>query len=134
MPAFPSPSLVVSNIIVRFIWVIYIPQSGVDFIIKTFITGMLEVLRRWLSVKHSARTAGPVRYCYIGFGLTREYDSDDGPPRETLVQDDPSKRPTIQEAVERLDQPDDTDAFTRSITHAFPYGSLRPYSKVRHII
>ncbi|KAI0763435.1 EXS-domain-containing protein [Trametes elegans] len=38
---------IVSNIIIRFIWVIYIPQSGVDFIIKTFITGMLEALRRW---------------------------------------------------------------------------------------
>ncbi|TBU41712.1 EXS-domain-containing protein [Dichomitus squalens] len=38
---------IVTNILIRFIWVIYIPEKGPNFIIRTFIAGMLEVLRRW---------------------------------------------------------------------------------------
>ncbi|KAM5537632.1 hypothetical protein V8D89_008710 [Ganoderma adspersum] len=38
---------IVSNILIRFIWVIYIPSRGPNYIIRTFIAAMLEVLRRW---------------------------------------------------------------------------------------
>ena len=39
--------LQVSNCILRFAWVLYIPTGGPNFIVRTFITSMLEVLRRW---------------------------------------------------------------------------------------
>ncbi|TFK38118.1 EXS-domain-containing protein [Crucibulum laeve] len=38
---------ILSNILVRFIWVFYIPQSGPDMQLRTFIGGLLEMLRRW---------------------------------------------------------------------------------------
>ncbi|KAK7686014.1 hypothetical protein QCA50_010825 [Cerrena zonata] len=38
---------IVSNILIRFIWVLYIPEKGPDFLIRTFIAGMLEAFRRW---------------------------------------------------------------------------------------
>ena len=37
----------VSNTLVRFIWVFYIPTEGPNFVLRTFIAGFLEVLRRW---------------------------------------------------------------------------------------
>ncbi|KAI0077380.1 EXS-domain-containing protein [Panus rudis PR-1116 ss-1] len=38
---------IITNIFIRFIWVFYIPERGPDFLIRTFIAGMLEALRRW---------------------------------------------------------------------------------------
>ncbi|OBZ67468.1 Phosphate transporter PHO1 [Grifola frondosa] len=38
---------IITNILIRFIWVLYIPQRGPDFVLRTFIAGMLEMLRRW---------------------------------------------------------------------------------------
>lgn len=38
---------IVSNIILRFTWVIYIPQSGPSSMVRSFILGFLEMLRRW---------------------------------------------------------------------------------------
>lgn len=40
-------TLQVSNLLIRFIWVIYIPKQGPDFLIRSFIVGFLEMLRRW---------------------------------------------------------------------------------------
>ncbi|OCH89346.1 EXS-domain-containing protein [Obba rivulosa] len=37
---------IVSNVLLRFIWVLYIPEKGPDFVLRTFIAGMLEMLRR----------------------------------------------------------------------------------------
>ncbi|KAF8887598.1 EXS family-domain-containing protein [Infundibulicybe gibba] len=37
----------ISNVLIRFIWVIYIPKSGPNIMVRTFIGGILEVLRRW---------------------------------------------------------------------------------------
>jgi len=37
---------IISNIALRFIWVIYIPEQGPNFFIRTFIAGSLEALRR----------------------------------------------------------------------------------------
>ena len=37
----------VSNMLIRFIWVIYIPSRGPNYIIRTFIAAVLEILRRW---------------------------------------------------------------------------------------
>ncbi|KAK0474204.1 EXS family-domain-containing protein [Armillaria novae-zelandiae] len=37
---------IISNVIIRFIWVIYIPQGGPDFYLRSFIAGMLESMRR----------------------------------------------------------------------------------------
>ncbi|THH32928.1 hypothetical protein EUX98_g1237 [Antrodiella citrinella] len=38
---------IVSNVLLRFSWVFYIPEKGPNFLLRTFITAMLEVLRRW---------------------------------------------------------------------------------------
>ncbi|KAI0754333.1 EXS-domain-containing protein [Daedaleopsis nitida] len=38
---------IVSNTLIRFIWLLYIPSRGPNFILRTFIAGFLEVLRRW---------------------------------------------------------------------------------------
>ncbi|THH00485.1 hypothetical protein EW026_g2059 [Hermanssonia centrifuga] len=37
---------IVTNVLIRFIWVFYIPVQGPNFMIRTFIAGMLEILRR----------------------------------------------------------------------------------------
>ncbi|KAF7983207.1 hypothetical protein HWV62_23478 [Athelia sp. TMB] len=37
----------VSNLLIRFIWVLYIPLSGPGLPLRTFIGGLLEMLRRW---------------------------------------------------------------------------------------
>ena len=36
----------VTNILIRFIWVIYIPKNGPSMMLRSFIAGMLEMLRR----------------------------------------------------------------------------------------
>ncbi|KAI0760360.1 EXS-domain-containing protein [Fomes fomentarius] len=38
---------IVSNILGRFIWVFYIPEKGPNFVLRTFIAGLVEVFRRW---------------------------------------------------------------------------------------
>lgn len=38
---------IVSNTIIRFIWVIYIPRSGPSLMVRSFIIGLLEMMRRW---------------------------------------------------------------------------------------
>jgi hypothetical protein len=38
---------IISNTILRFIWVIYIPSKGPNMMLRTFIGGFLEMLRRW---------------------------------------------------------------------------------------
>lgn len=37
----------ITNIMIRFVWVIYIPTDGPNYVIRTFIAAMLEMLRRW---------------------------------------------------------------------------------------
>jgi hypothetical protein len=38
---------IVSNIIIRFIWVVYIPDRGPNVLIRSFLVACLEALRRW---------------------------------------------------------------------------------------
>ncbi|KAH9833274.1 EXS-domain-containing protein [Rhodofomes roseus] len=38
---------IITNIIIRFEFVMYIPRSGINYTIRTFIAAMLEMLRRW---------------------------------------------------------------------------------------
>lgn len=38
---------IVTNVLLRFSWVIYIPQKGPDMLLRAFIVAILEVLRRW---------------------------------------------------------------------------------------
>jgi hypothetical protein len=37
----------VSNVVIRFIWVAYIPRWGPSHTLRTFICGVLEMIRRW---------------------------------------------------------------------------------------
>lgn len=37
----------ISNVMIKFIWIFYIPARGPTMILRTFISGMLEMLRRW---------------------------------------------------------------------------------------
>ncbi|KAK7034489.1 Xenotropic and polytropic retrovirus receptor 1 [Paramarasmius palmivorus] len=37
----------ITNVLIRFVWVIYIPTGGLDIYLRQFIAAMLEVLRRW---------------------------------------------------------------------------------------
>ncbi|KAH8113948.1 EXS family-domain-containing protein [Phellopilus nigrolimitatus] len=38
---------IITNILIRFIWVLYIPGGNSDFQLRTFIVSMFEMLRRW---------------------------------------------------------------------------------------
>ncbi|KAF8633502.1 hypothetical protein AX15_001415 [Amanita polypyramis BW_CC] len=38
---------IMSNTLIRFAWVIYLPNQGLDFKLRTFIVAFLEMLRRW---------------------------------------------------------------------------------------
>ncbi|PCH35378.1 EXS-domain-containing protein, partial [Wolfiporia cocos MD-104 SS10] len=37
----------ITNIIIRFEFIMYIPEKGINYVIRTFIAAMLEMLRRW---------------------------------------------------------------------------------------
>ncbi|KAF5381280.1 hypothetical protein D9615_008351 [Tricholomella constricta] len=39
---------IVTNVLLRFIWVIYIPAQGPSMFLRTFVAAMLEMLRRWM--------------------------------------------------------------------------------------
>ncbi|TRM63672.1 EXS family-domain-containing protein, partial [Schizophyllum amplum] len=39
---------IIYNALIRFAWVMYIPDRGPDFLLRTFIVGMLEMTRRWV--------------------------------------------------------------------------------------
>ncbi|TFK72108.1 EXS-domain-containing protein, partial [Pluteus cervinus] len=38
---------ILSNVLIRFIWVLYIPTQGPSSLLRSFIAAMLEILRRW---------------------------------------------------------------------------------------
>ncbi|RDB30619.1 SPX and EXS domain-containing protein 3 [Hypsizygus marmoreus] len=38
---------IITNVLIRFIWILYIPRRGPGILLRTFIGGMLEMLRRW---------------------------------------------------------------------------------------
>ncbi|KAK7012689.1 signal transduction protein [Favolaschia claudopus] len=38
---------IVTNALIRFMWIFYIPVKGPDAMLRTFIVGLLEVVRRW---------------------------------------------------------------------------------------
>ncbi|PPQ86656.1 hypothetical protein CVT25_006840 [Psilocybe cyanescens] len=78
----------ISNILIRFIWIIYIPQSGPNMMVRTFIAGFLEMLRRWqwnfyrLENEHLGnmdqyRVTREVPLPYAINDQNREYDGDD---------------------------------------------------------
>ena len=37
----------ISNFVIRFSWIIYLPRRGLPFDVRSFIVAMLEMLRRW---------------------------------------------------------------------------------------
>ena len=37
----------ISNFVIRFSWIIYLPSRGLPFDVRSFILAMLEMLRRW---------------------------------------------------------------------------------------
>ncbi|KAJ7512757.1 EXS family-domain-containing protein [Mycena galericulata] len=39
---------IVTNTLIRFLWVLYIPAKGPDVMLRTFVVGLLEIVRRWL--------------------------------------------------------------------------------------
>ncbi|KAF8201829.1 EXS family protein/ERD1/XPR1/SYG1 family protein [Pholiota molesta] len=78
----------VTNILIRFIWIIYIPQSGPSMMLRSFIAGMLEMLRRWqwnffrLENEHLGnmdqyRVTREVPLPYAIDERRRDYDQDD---------------------------------------------------------
>ncbi|KAJ7485254.1 EXS family-domain-containing protein [Mycena latifolia] len=38
---------IISNTLIRFIWILYIPTQGPDIMLRTFIAAVFEMLRRW---------------------------------------------------------------------------------------
>ncbi|KIP07309.1 hypothetical protein PHLGIDRAFT_42215, partial [Phlebiopsis gigantea 11061_1 CR5-6] len=38
---------IITNVLIRFVWVIYIPQNGLAFPLRAFIAAILEMFRRW---------------------------------------------------------------------------------------
>ncbi|KDR80317.1 hypothetical protein GALMADRAFT_62135, partial [Galerina marginata CBS 339.88] len=79
---------IITNILIRFIWVIYIPSNGPNMMVRTFIAGFLEMLRRWqwnfyrLENEHLGnmdqyRVTREVPLPYVFNDRTREDDADD---------------------------------------------------------
>lgn len=142
-------------------------------------------------VKYSTRTARPTKYLFIDFGLSRKYDSIDGPIREDIifggdktvpefqdpnlepqdpfptdvyyignmireeflqnshsvdfmqplvadmVQDDPTKRPTMDEVVERFNEILSSlgwRTLRSRYTPMYEWPSTRIYRSIRHFI
>ncbi|KAF9652632.1 hypothetical protein BDM02DRAFT_2541909 [Thelephora ganbajun] len=38
---------IITNLVIRFSWIMYFPSQGLPFKVRTFIVAMLEMLRRW---------------------------------------------------------------------------------------
>ncbi|KAJ7485255.1 EXS-domain-containing protein [Mycena latifolia] len=38
---------IVTNTLIRFLWIFYIPSHGPDVMLRSFIVGLLEIVRRW---------------------------------------------------------------------------------------
>ncbi|KAJ6595865.1 EXS-domain-containing protein [Mycena vulgaris] len=38
---------IVTNTLIRFLWILYIPANGPDVMLRSFIVGVLEIVRRW---------------------------------------------------------------------------------------
>ncbi|KAF9482764.1 EXS-domain-containing protein [Pholiota conissans] len=79
---------IVSNILIRFIWIIYIPTAGPSMMLRSFIAGLLEMLRRWqwnfirLENEHLGnmdqyRVTREVPLPYAVDERRRDYDQDD---------------------------------------------------------
>ncbi|KAF9458973.1 EXS-domain-containing protein [Collybia nuda] len=80
---------IVTNILIRFIWILYIPHHEPNIYLRTFIAGMLEMLRRWqwnfyrLENEHLGnmdqyRVTREVPLPYSFDDAGREDDNDDG--------------------------------------------------------
>ena len=63
------------------------------------------------SPKHSTRTACPVKYYFIDFGLSRRYNPDDGPPREHPIQGGDKSVPEFRDWNGELLDPFPTDIY-----------------------
>ncbi|PIL36001.1 hypothetical protein GSI_01661 [Ganoderma sinense ZZ0214-1] len=63
------------------------------------------------SSKHSTRTACPVRYYFIDFGLSRRYSPDDGPPREYPIRGGDKSAPEFENWNGELLDPFPTDIY-----------------------
>ncbi|EJF57684.1 hypothetical protein DICSQDRAFT_140238 [Dichomitus squalens LYAD-421 SS1] len=61
--------------------------------------------------KHTTRTAAPVRYYYIDFGLSRRYNPEDGPPREHPIEGGDKSVPEFQNWNGELVDPFPTDIY-----------------------
>ncbi|KJA15597.1 hypothetical protein HYPSUDRAFT_148909, partial [Hypholoma sublateritium FD-334 SS-4] len=85
---------IVTNVLIRFIWVIYIPQNGPSMMLRSFIAGMLEMLRRvqWNFYRLENEHLGNVdqyrvtREVPLPYAIdeNREYDQDDDDDRDHL--------------------------------------------------
>ncbi|KAJ7064983.1 EXS family-domain-containing protein [Mycena amicta] len=38
---------IVTNTLLRFLWILYIPAKGPDAMLRSFVVGLLEIVRRW---------------------------------------------------------------------------------------
>ncbi|KAJ7100200.1 EXS family-domain-containing protein [Mycena belliarum] len=38
---------IVTNTLIRYLWILYMPVNGPDFMLRSFIVGLLEIVRRW---------------------------------------------------------------------------------------
>ena len=63
------------------------------------------------SSKHSTRTACPVRYYFIDFGLSRRYNPEDGPPREHPIRGADKSAPEFKNWNGELLDPFPTDIY-----------------------
>ncbi|EGO29715.1 hypothetical protein SERLADRAFT_457875, partial [Serpula lacrymans var. lacrymans S7.9] len=79
-----------TNVVIRFIWVIYIPSGGINLTARTFIAAMLEMLRRWqwnffrLENEHLGNMDQyrvtrevPLPYTFDGSGQTNDDEDED---------------------------------------------------------
>lgn len=62
------------------------------------------------TAKHFSRTARPVKYYFIDFGISRRFNPEDGPPREIPIMGGDKSAPELQEDVGPLD-PFPTDIY-----------------------
>lgn len=61
--------------------------------------------------RHTTRTASPVKYYFIDFGLSRRYNPDDGPPREHPILGGDKSVPEFRNWGGTLPDPFPTDIY-----------------------
>ena len=94
----------VSNVVIRFSWIIYIPKSGVNLMLRVFINAVLELLRRVQWNFCESRQACPAGLSLTSFTVRLENEHVGNMDQYRVTREVP-----LPYAFDEINQDDDAD-------------------------